>query len=90
MRWGAGSLDGDPSPGDVVARTRAEVYGTPALVALAFSTTLAFARPSCGDELAVAVQKTFDAFCGLNLRYIEQLFDAAVAPRPADKSRPFK
>jgi hypothetical protein len=40
--------------------------------------------------LAVAVQKTFDAFCGLNLRYIEQLFDAAVAPRPADKSRPFK
>ena len=26
--------------------------------------------------LSDAVQKTLDAFCGLNLRYIEELFDA--------------
>ena len=44
---------------------------TAVLTALVFSVVLAFATPSRGDDLSAAVQKTFDAFCGLNLRYIE-------------------
>jgi hypothetical protein len=49
---------------------------TPALVALVFSAILALAIPSRGADLSTAVQKAFDAFCELNLRYIEALFDA--------------
>ena len=44
--------------------------------ALVFSTVLSFAMPSRGGDPSAAVQKAFEAFCGLNLRYIEALFDA--------------
>ena len=43
---------------------------------IAFSVALGFALPCRGGDLSDAVQKTLDAFCGLNLRYIEKLFDA--------------
>jgi hypothetical protein len=45
-------------------------------VALVFSVVMAFAMPSRGGDLPAAVQKTLDAFCGMNLRYIEALFNA--------------
>jgi hypothetical protein len=60
---------------DIVRDTLRRVR-LPALVGLAFSTALGFAMPSRGADLTTAVQKAFDAFCGLNLRYIEALFDA--------------
>lgn len=43
---------------------------------IAFSVALGFALPCRAGDLSDAVQKTLDAFCGLNLRYIEELFDA--------------
>jgi hypothetical protein len=35
-----------------------------------------FAAPSRGSDLSDATERAFDAFCGLNLRYIEAMFDA--------------
>jgi hypothetical protein len=40
------------------------------------SAVLAFAIPSRGADPSAAVQKAFEAVCGLHLRYIEALFDA--------------
>ncbi len=60
----------------ILAWTRTSVYSTPSLAALAFGAAVASAMPSHGADRAATVQKAFDAFCALNLRYIEALFDA--------------
>jgi hypothetical protein len=45
-----------------------------ACTALAFSAALGLAMPSRGGNLSDAMDKAFDAFCGMNLRYIEAMF----------------
>jgi hypothetical protein len=46
------------------------------IVWLTFSAALGFATPSRGGDLSDAMDKTFEAFCGMNLRYIEPMFNA--------------